>query len=94
METIFHYYVEVRDEGGKHFQDSEGNKIKEDFKHQTHELSIEGVEKHCNSLFNSYNDTWRTNNINIDVRVFNEHIETYMLLYSFYGAEKRFVKHT
>ena len=63
METIFHYYVEVRDKEGKHFQDSAGNKMKEDFKHQTHELSVEGIEKHCTSLFNSYNDTWRTNNI-------------------------------
>jgi len=31
METIFHYYVEVRDKEGNHFQDFEGNKMKKDF---------------------------------------------------------------
>lgn len=99
METIFHYYVEVRDKKGNYLTDFEGKPIKEDFKHKTHELETEDTELYCDHLFDNYKERYRTNNINIDVRVFNERTETYMLLYSFYGGgeelgSKRFVKHT
>lgn len=93
MNNILNYTVEIRDKEGKIPLDFSRNKVDNYFTHKTHELSEYKVKQHCESLFDSYNDTWRTVNINIEVTVWSEISSCFMTLYSFYGAEKRFIKH-
>lgn len=92
MKKLF-YQVLVRDVNGKLYKDSKGL-------HVTSFLTIEderddtGVEKGCRNLFENYTAVCKEGSqIDIEVRYFNKLTENYALLYSFYGAENKFIKH-
>lgn len=83
--------VEVKDSNGNVFKDKEGNKV--------HDISFElsfskdNAERILTDLANKMKLFMPTNQIEISARWFSDMSETYMLMYSFYGNENRFVKH-
>jgi len=87
-----HYSVSVRDKDNNLYLNSKGSKIYH-FKFIDEENSPELVQLICENECDNYQSITGSENINIDVRKLNSLTKTYQLLYSYYGAEKRFVKH-
>lgn len=89
------FYVNVRDKEGNRYKDSEDNKILE-FKFC--EEFNDGVndsffERECRRYHRRFKAISPESDISIDVRDYNSLTQTWPSLYSFYGAENRFVKH-
>lgn len=88
-----HYTVEIRDKEGKLYKDSRGlNVIGFDFEEiETDAMTVQTI---CQYNFRKYQAVCKEGSeINIEVRYFNTDTKTYPLLYSFYGAENKFIKH-
>ena len=94
------YYIEIeiRNQDGSVIRDEEGNKVLS-LNHTT-SLTAEGEDmtETVKAMFDYEYRKLRafmpTHKINISASVFNTISGSFMLMYSFYGDEKRFVKHT
>ena len=92
MKQLF-YSIEVRDKEGKLYKTESGAKII-DFKFEDNRTDVEIVEAVCRKEFDNYLAVCKEGSqINIEVRYHNVFTKTYPLLYSFYGAENKFIKH-
>lgn len=91
METLY-YTVEVKDKNNKLFIDSAGNKVTNRFKF-TDNTNKDFIQLVCEDTFKAYQAITGSNNINISVSRYSDLTETYMTLYTYYGKDKRFVKH-
>lgn len=93
--TTYNYNVELRDKDGKLYIGSKGNKLTSNTFRFTDNTDNENlIELICRDTFDNYKAICKEGtNINIDVMVFNTISNTFMLLYSFYGAENKFIKH-
>ena len=94
MKQLF-YSIEVRDKEGKLYTTkSSGRKIK-GFKFEDKEQDENLIHFICKETFEEYQAICKEGSqINIDVRYHNVFTKTYPLLYSFYGENQKFVKHT
>jgi len=87
------YYITVRDKNGKLYKTEKGNKVSE-FKFEDKESDENLIHLICLNTFEQYKTICKKGSIiDIEVRYFNELTRSYPLLYSFYGAENRFIKH-
>lgn len=91
MKQLF-YSIEVRDKEGKLYKTSKGQKVKGfKFEEATNE---EFIELTCIQTFLDYQAICKEGSqIDITVSCFNSFSMTYSVLYSFYGAENKFIKH-
>ena len=94
MKQLF-YSIEVRDKEGKLYTTkSSGRKIK-GFKFEDKEQDENLIHFICKETFEEYQAICKEGSqINITVSYFNSFSSSYSLLYSFYGAENKFIKHT
>ena len=83
--------VEVKDSNGNVFINEKGNKV-HDFQFEL-SFSKDNAERFIRDLANRLKVFMPTNQIDISARWFSNISETYMLMYSFYGDEDRFIKH-
>lgn len=92
----YHYNIELRDKDGQLYKDHKGNKLSSNTFSFTDDTDNEKViELICRDTFDNYKAICKEGtDINIDVRVFNENTRTYVLYYSFYGAENKFIKYS
>ncbi len=94
MKQLF-YSIEVRDKEGKLYKNSNGNIVTNTFKFEDTEQDENLVHLICKHTFENYQAICKEGSqINITVSYFNSFSSSYSLLYSFYGAENKFVKHT
>jgi len=93
--TTYHYNIELRDKDGKFYLDSKGNKLTlNTFRFVDHTNNENLIELICRDTFDNYKAICKEGtDINIEIRVFNKISNSFMLLYSFYGAENKFIKH-
>lgn len=92
MKTL-KYSVEVRDLNNKFYRDSEGNATR--FTFEEEEVSESLTELVCRKEHEKYKAICKEGSIiDIEVRYFNNLTNSYPVLYSFYGAENKFVKHS
>ena len=91
MSTLY-YSVTVRDKDGKLYKNNVGQKVLDfRFEDNTHEDFVELV---CRQTYLDYKAICKEGSIiDIEVRSFNTSTKTYSLLYSFYGAENRFIRY-
>ena len=93
MKQLF-YSIEVRDKEGKLYTNSLGNKVIP-FRLEDKEVECNKVQSICEELYSDYQAVCKEGSqINIDVRYHNVFTKTYSLLYSFYGENQKFIKHT
>lgn len=93
MKTLF-YSIEIRDKEGKRYKDKRGYTV-QDFKFEDTEQDENLVHLICKHAFENYQAICKEGSqINITVSYFNSFSSSYSLLYSFYGAENKFIKHT
>lgn len=90
----FKYSIEVRDENNKQFMDVTTGKKAGYFHFYEKEEDENFVKLICEREFRNYRAISGSSNINIEVSVLNSFTRSYMVLYSFYGAENKFVKHS
>jgi len=86
------YYIDCRDADNKPFVKSNGRMVGE-IRIEREYFNPYIVEKDCEDYCTDFQALTKCDNVNIDVRYFNDNSKTYPLLYSYYGREKRFVKH-
>jgi hypothetical protein len=84
--------VEVRDINGKIIQDFEGNN-RPSF---SFDLTTDPIhmESHLTQLTITLKAYMPDRKINISASVLNTISNTYMVMYSYYGSENRFIKHS
>ena len=93
MKTLY-FRVEVRDKDGKLYKDKNGNNITSICDLEVLDYGEELTQIACEYLVEKFEVICKEGSkIDIEVRCFSEITVTYPLLYSYYGAEKRFVKH-
>lgn len=91
---ILHFTVEVRDKDGNLYKDSEGNRIVTVCDLELADYGEDFVQIACVKTVKKFESVCKEGSkINIEVRYFDSITNTYPTLYSYYGAEKRFVKH-
>ncbi len=92
MKTLF-YSIQIRDKNGKQYKTEKGNKVFDfTFEDTTQDETI--INMICKSTYNNYKAVCKEGSIiDIEVRYFNVISNTYSLLFSFYGAENKFIKH-
>jgi len=87
------YEIEIRDKNGKLYFTSKGNKVIEFF-FEDEETDENLIHLICQHTFLNYEAVCKEGStVDIEVRYFDEISKTYSTLYSYYGAEKRFIKH-
>lgn len=92
MKQLF-YSIEVRDKEGKLYKTESGAKVL-NFKFEDNKTDVEIVEAICRKEFDNYQAICKEGSqIDITVSYFNSFSKTYSVLYSFYGENKRFIKH-
>ena len=90
-----HYTVEVRDKEGKLYTTKSSERKIKGFKFEDKEQDENLVHFICKETFEAYQAICKEGSqINITVSYFNSFSSSYSLLYSFYGAENKFIKHT
>jgi len=89
----FHYTVEVRNVFGKLFTDFKGLVVPK-FRFTNSEEDESIIQLICERTFRDYQAITGSNNINITVSYHNSIAGVYEGLYSYYGSELKFVKHT
>jgi hypothetical protein len=88
-----HYTVEVRDKDFKLYTNNKGFKV-HSFNFEEKEQDEDLVHLVCQHTYSDYKAVCKEGSeINIEVKYFNDDTKTYPLLYSFYGAENKFIKH-
>lgn len=87
------YTIEVRDKNNKLYKDKNGKRVIK-FSFEDSETNESLIHLICEDTFNKYNALTGSKNIYINVSELSNLTGTYSSRYSFYGAEKRFVKHT
>jgi len=93
MKQLF-YSIEVRDKEGKLYKNSKYLKVLS-FEFEDTEQDENLVNLICQHTFADYQAICKEGSqINITVRYFNNFTRNYPLLYSFYGENKKFIKHT
>ena len=93
MKTL-HFRVEVRDKDGSLYKDMNGNNITSVCDVEGSNFGEELTQFTCENMVEKFESFCKEGSkINIEVRYFDSITETYPSLYSYYGAEKRFVKH-
>lgn len=86
--------VEVRDKDGKLYKDVGDNPIVKLFQTTCKDYGEELTQITCENMVRKLEAVCREGSkINIEVRYLDEVTNTYPLLYSYYGAEKRFIKY-
>ena len=86
--------VEVRDVNGKLYKDKNGNKITSVARFEIDDYGEELVGITCEHIAENFKAICREGSkVNIDVMYYDSVTNTYPFIYSYYGAEKRFVKH-
>lgn len=86
--------VEVRDVNGKLYKDKYGDTIVNVLKFEIKDYGENLTELACYNIVDKFEAICKEGSkINIEVRYLDEITNTYPLLYSFYGAERKFVKH-
>jgi hypothetical protein len=89
-----HYTVEIRNKEGKRYLTKNGNKIIKLAEFTSEEKDENLVHLVCEYEVDKFKSVCKEGSqIDVEVRYYNKFIETYPLLYSYYGDEKRFVKH-
>ena len=86
--------VVVRDKDGKLFKDERGNSASH-FNIDVHDIGEKAkmaIKAECERVFQFMRTISQSDNVTIDVTVFNKISETYMTLYSYYGSERKFVE--
>ncbi len=92
MKKLF-YSIEVRNKDSKPYKTSTGQKVI-DFTFEDDISNEPFVEVICRNEFAKYQAVCKEGSlIDIEVRLIDEISNTYSVLYSFYGAENKFVKH-
>jgi len=92
--TIYYYEIELRDKYGNLYKTSDGKKLPMrafQFKDQTQKEFIPLVCRHTAENYKAI--CKEGTEVNIEVRTYSELTKTYPIAYSYYGKEKRFVKH-
>lgn len=93
MKQLF-YSIEVRDKEGKLYKTESGGKVHH-FKFELVGNEENIIKAVCKETFEEYQAICKEGSqINIDVRYHNVFTKTYPLLYSFYGENQKFIKHT
>lgn len=88
-----HYSVEVRDNNGKLYKTDKGTKVL-NFTFEDDLVNEPFAEAICRNEYEKYKAICKENSIiDIEVKLLDEISFTYSLLYSFYGAENKFIKH-
>ena len=86
--------VEVRDKDGKLYKDVGDNPIVNVFQATCKDYGEGLTQIACEHLVKKFEAVCKEGSkINIEIRYLDEVTNTYPLLYSYYGAEKRFIKH-
>lgn len=85
------YRIEVRDKKDNFYKDKNGKKVAS-FTFSDKEENPTIIELICKEEFRKYNALTGSDNIDIDVISWNSISETYMTMYSFYGAANKFIK--
>ena len=86
--------VEVRDKDGKLYKDMNGNNITSVCDVEGSNFGEELTQFACENIVEKFEAFCKEGSkINIEVRYFDSITKTYPLLYSYYGAEKRFIKY-
>jgi len=89
------FYVDVLDKEGNRYRDSEFKKVLEfEFREEFNDgAGDDTFERECRRYYRRFKAISPESNISVEVRDYNSFTQTWPLLYSFYGAENRFVKH-
>ncbi len=88
-----HYCITVRDKNGKLYETDKGYGV-QDFRFEDKETDEKFVRLICLDTFENYKAICKEgSDIEIEVRYFNEIANTYAVLYTFYGATNKFIKH-
>jgi len=92
MRKLF-YEIEVRDRYGYLYKKEDGHKVTS-FKFEEKEQDENLIHLVCQHQYNKYKAVCKEGSlIEITVRYHNTLVGVYSLLYSFYGAENKFIKH-
>jgi len=87
--------VEIRDQQNQVITDSEGNKVSDfKFNEEWNEITDELAERSLKRYYKQFKAISPESNINISLLQLNTYSQTYPCLYSFYGSESKFIKHT
>jgi hypothetical protein len=88
------FRVEIRDKDGNLYKDSEGNSITSVCDLDVADYGEDLTQFFCENIVKKFEAFCKEGSkINIEVSYFDEISGGYPSLYSYYGAEKRFVKH-
>lgn len=95
MENVLYYDIELRDKEGNLYQTATGRKLPMRSFQFTDRINNEStVFMICKNITENYEAVCKEGTeVNIDVRTYNGITKTYPIAYSYYGKEKRFVKH-
>lgn len=95
MENILYYDIELRDKDGNLYRTTTGRKLTMgSFKFTDSNDNESIVFLICKNTAENYEAVCKEGTeVNIDVRTYNGITKTYPIAYSYYGKEKRFVKH-
>lgn len=89
-----HYTIEIRDKEGKRYINKNGNKIIKIAEFKSDETNENLIGIICEHEVDKFKSVCKEGSqIDVEVRYHNEFTETYPLLYSYYGCEKKFIKH-
>jgi len=91
---MVHLSTQVRDSNNKIYTDANGNN--QDRFDTTLDVGINAamaIEKECIRIFNFMEAISTSNKIIISVMIHDSISGTYPVYYSYYGSEKRFIKH-
>lgn len=89
---IYNINVEIRDKNHKMFQYPTGGGVG-DLKFLWEVRDEKHLEHLMQDMHKKLSIIMPENKINIEALVFNSISDTYMVMYSYYGSEQRFVKH-
>lgn len=93
MKTLYYYDIELRDKDGKLYESSRGKITSRTFQF-TDETQEEFIHLVCQRTAENYKAVCKEGtDVNIEVRTYSDLTKTYPIVYSFYGAENKFVKY-
>jgi hypothetical protein len=86
--------VQIRDAKGKLYKDRDGNPIARIAKLEINNNGEEMIKSFCQQTSKNFEAISKEGSkVHIDVMYYDSISDTYPIIYSFYGAENKFVKH-
>ncbi len=91
---MYHYEIEIRDKDGKPYLNSSGHKVINSFRFTDGEKDANLVHLICTGVAKDYEAIVKKDSqITITVSYHNKSSNTYPVLFTYYGKEKRFINH-